>query len=49
MKKVWSGFCFSMIWNVLQGCALAAPGGPWHLHFALGRLDNHSFVIAIIF
>ena len=26
-----------------QGCALAEPGGPWRLTFALGRLDtNHT-------
>ena len=23
-----------------QGCALAEPGGPWRLTFALGRLEN---------
>ena len=23
-----------------QGCALAEPGGPWHLTFALGRLEK---------
>ena len=23
-----------------QGCALAEPGGPWCLTFALGRLEN---------
>ena len=31
-----------------QGCALAEPGGPWRLTFALGRLENHRFFIQII-
>ena len=31
-----------------QGCALAEPGGPWHLTFALGRLGNLIFFIQII-
>ena len=26
-----------------QGCALAEPGGPWRLTFALGRLENQIF------
>ena len=26
-----------------QGCALAEPGGPWGLTFALGRLGNLVF------
>ena len=32
----------------IQGCALAEPGGPWHLTFALGRLENLSLFIQII-
>ena len=28
-----------------QGCALAEPGGPWRLTFALRRLGNLSFFI----
>ena len=32
----------------VQGCALAEPGGPWRLTFALGRLENHRFFIQII-
>ena len=31
-----------------QGCALAEAGGPWHLTFALGRLENLRFFIQII-
>ena len=31
-----------------QGCALAEPDGPWHLTFALGRLENLRFSIQII-
>ena len=27
-----------------QGCALGEPGGPWRLTFALGRLENLSFL-----
>ena len=26
-----------------QGCALAEPGGPWGLTFALGQLGNLAF------
>ena len=33
---------------MLQGCALAEPGGPWRLTFVLGRLENLSFFIEII-
>ena len=33
---------------VMQGCALAEPGGPWRLTFALGRLENLRFFIQII-
>ena len=31
-----------------QGCALAEPGGPWRLTFALRRLENLRFFIQII-
>ena len=31
-----------------QCCALAEPGGPWRLTFALGRLENLRFFIQII-
>ena len=34
--------------KVYQGCALAEPGGPWRLNFALGRLKNLRFFIQII-
>ena len=34
--------------GLYQGCALAEPGGPWRLTFALGRLENHRFFIQII-
>ena len=34
--------------NLFQGCALAEPGGPWRLTFALGRLENLRFFIQII-
>ena len=27
-----------------QGCALAEPGGPWCLNFALGQLENLRFL-----
>ena len=30
-------------------CALAEPGGPWRLTFALGRLENLTFFIQIIY
>ena len=33
----------TFIWQ--QGCALAEPGGPWGLTFALGRLENLIFLI----
>ena len=32
----------------MQGCALAEPGGLWHITFALGRLENLRFFIQII-
>ena len=32
----------------LQGCALAEPGGPRHITFALRRLENLRFFIQII-
>ena len=32
----------------LQGCALAEPGGPWHLTVILGQLENLRFFIQII-
>ena len=31
-----------------QGCALAEPGGPWGLTFALGATRKSSFFIQII-
>ena len=31
------------IFDDSQGCALATPGGPWHLTFVLGQLENLSF------
>ena len=31
-----------------QGCALAEPGGLWHLTFVLGQLENLCFFIEII-
>ena len=34
--------------DLYQGCALAEPGGPWRLTFALGRLGNLRFFIQII-
>ena len=35
--------------QLLQGCALAEPGGPWCLTFALRRLENNlRFFIQII-
>ena len=34
--------------QVDQGCALAEPGGPWRLTFALGPLENLRFFIQII-
>ena len=36
------------ILHCVQGCALAEPGGPWRLTFALGRLENLRFFIQII-
>lgn len=30
-------------------CALAAPGGPWHLTFAPWRLENHTFFMQILY
>ena len=41
-------YLFSAANILLQGCALAEPGGPWRLTFALGRLENHRFFIQII-
>ena len=44
-------FSFNYYWGYQQGsqgCALAEPGGPWCLTFALGRLGNLSFFIQII-
>ena len=40
--------CFSILRTDIQGCALAEPGGPWRLTFALGRLENLTFFIQII-
>ena len=40
--------CFSILHIDIQGCALAEPGGPWHLTFALGWLENLPFFIQII-
>ena len=37
-----------MLGDGVQGCALAEPGGPWRLTFALGRLGNLSSFIQII-
>ena len=31
-----------------QGCALAEPGGPWRLTFALGRLEDVRYFIQFI-
>ena len=31
--------------NTGHGYALAAPGGPWTLIFAIGRLENLTFLI----
>ena len=31
------------IFDDSQGCALAIPGGPWHLTFVLRQLENLSF------
>ena len=39
LRLVIAGFCLKFF----QGCALAEPGGPWHLTFALGRLENLNF------
>jgi len=33
---------------LLQGCALAASGGSWHLTFALGQLGNLHFFREIL-
>ena len=33
---------------LVQVCALAEPGGPWSLTFALGRQENLRFFIQII-
>ena len=40
--------CFPGSILPIQGCALAEPSGPWHLTFALGRLENLRFFIQII-
>ena len=40
--------CFSILRTDIQGCALAEPGGPWRLTFALGWLENLTFFIQII-
>ena len=40
--------CFSILHIDIQGCALAEPGGPWRLTFALGWLENLPFSIQII-
>jgi len=32
-----------------QGCALAQPGAPWCLTFALGRLENLTFFTQTIY
>ena len=34
--------------KIIQGCALAEPGGPCTKLFALGRLENLRFFIQII-
>ena len=36
-------FPFGKFTCTSQGCALAEPSGPWHLTFALGRLENLVF------
>ena len=33
---------------ITKGCALAEPGGPWCLTFALAQLANLSFFIQIM-
>ena len=39
---------FCSLRSTVQGCALAEPGGPWRLTFALGQLENLRFFIQII-
>ena len=36
------------IFYFYQGCALAEPGGPWHLTFALRQQEHLRFFIQII-
>ena len=45
--NVFNGFMPSLTFE--QGCALAEPGGPWQLTFALGGLENLRFFIQIIY
>ena len=42
--------CLSLLKKIIvwrEGCALAKPGCPWWLTFALGRLGNHSLFVVI--
>ena len=48
IHKATKGFPKTYPLETYQGCALAEPGGPWRLTFALGRLENHRFFIQII-
>ena len=44
--NVFNGFMPNLTFE--QGCALAEPGGPWQLTFALWGLENLRFFIQII-
>ena len=41
MKNLWLSFLDYIFTK--QGCVLAEPGGPWHLTYVLGRLENLCF------
>ena len=48
IKQQYCCFFFFYITIIVQGCALAEPGGPWRLTFALDRLENLRLFIQII-
>ena len=47
-KKIWLNKENFHVLIIIQGCALAEPGGPWCLTFVLGRLENLFFIQIIM-
>ena len=57
IKRYFCNHSLPLVWAIrawivtlvsYQGCALAEPGGPWCLTFALRQIENLSFLIQVI-